>query len=73
MNDRQKVGELLAAIDKAIDYECVEVAKSIVGKNQNPPPQGVADGSFSNSEWTAARDAVNAIDTFQSSLKCFRR
>lgn len=68
MTDREKIEELLLSVDGGIDYSEVAQAKTIVAKNQNAPPHGERDGSLTEKQWIAARDAVTAIETFRRSL-----
>jgi hypothetical protein len=42
------------------------VINNLVWKNQNQPPEGSADGSFNEDEWTALRD----INQFLHSFEC---
>ena len=63
-NDRAEVIANLKHIQECLNNVSFERAKYLVAKNQNSPPLGEADGTFNNKQWTAARDAINAIDSF---------
>lgn len=36
--------------------------RAIVAESQNPRPEGHADGSIAEEEWTALRDVANALE-----------
>jgi len=46
---------------KATPEDVIEM-KTLIGKNQNRPPQGRADGSFTDEQWTNCRDYVNMLE-----------
>jgi hypothetical protein len=72
-NDRVLFVELLDQIYCDVAVVDFKRAKDLVGKNQNSPPLGEADGSFTEDEWTAARDAVDALQRFEDTFRRVRR
>lgn len=69
MNDREK----FEALTTRLALEASRVAERLMGlvaKNQNQPPLGDADGSFTTDEWYAARDIARSVDDV---VKDFRR
>ena len=60
MTDKERAKTLLLPVM----CDCASVYKElamIVNKNQNGPPEGDADGSLSEYEWTTLRDAVSGL------------
>ncbi len=60
MNDREKFTELLHAIYAGEDRKLDEMGR-VVAKNQNTPPLGKGDGSFTDKQWESARDILVAL------------
>lgn len=66
MSDKTKVVELLRPIKEYLDSKKKELMEvdTLVAKNQNSPPLGDADGSFTEKEWLGARDSFHAAHSF---------
>ena len=62
MTDIEKLRILLKPITENISAIKMDIEK-IIGKNQNEPPLGEADGSFNECQWIAARDISTALNT----------
>jgi hypothetical protein len=65
LTDKQKFIAILSPIVESIGLYDIEIARKLVAKNQNPPTR---DGSFTDREWTKARDAVDALVTLRRNL-----
>ena len=63
MTDRAKALAEIAVIRPVLDAIESHVAKldAIVGEAQNGPPDGKADGTLVDPEWSAMRDLVRAL------------
>jgi hypothetical protein len=75
MTDRERIIELLDPIQVflTVNSSPLNEVNELVGKNQNSPPLGEADGSLEGERWIAARDAYHAIQTFKHSLERIKR
>ena len=72
MTDLETAREALKPVVTAISIidSQFKILNAIVGKNQNRPPLGDADGSFSDENWTMLRDIVDAIITIKQNSPC---
>lgn len=66
MNDREYVmsvyQKLFAQLRAVIrEYDLEEIG-FIIAKNQNSPPLGEADGSFTTEQWAICRDLLNFLN-----------
>lgn len=69
MNDRERFYALMARLHTVDANERTDIRRALldlVGKNQNRPPNGGADGSFTSPQWTAARDLLYAVDALDT-------
>lgn len=69
MNDRER----FLALAASSPWANVDELQRIVDKNQNAPPGGGADGSFTSWQWTAARDFAAGIRKAVFALETLRR
>jgi len=65
MNDRKRAEDLLEYIELTLCLlsEPLHDLQDILGKNQNRPPLGQADGSFTPEIWIHMRDTLQCLAT----------
>jgi len=68
-NDRSDALQLLKPIKDALSEDMIQELERILWKNQNRPPLGKADGSFSETQWTEFRDLVRELSGVSDTLK----
>ena len=69
MSDYECTKHVLTTILDSIGLDSVTEAAKLIGKNQNRPPLGEADGSFTDETWTICRDAIRALENFMSNTR----
>jgi len=70
MSDYSKAQVLIALLNPK-GYDELKLLDDLLGKNQNPPPDGEADGSFSTEQWYALRTIITALKDIQGAVKHF--
>lgn len=75
MNDRERIISFLHPIQIFLNIHSTPIKEvcDLIGKNQNKPPAGEADGSLTDNQWTAARDAIDMLKNFQTNLEILKR
>lgn len=72
LTDYEKILRNIDEVREAVQAEDFNTVMSniryLVGRNQNRPPQGEADGSISEEDWTAARDMVRSFEEMLRSM-----
>lgn len=73
MNDYQKTKSFLERLHNLLETNkhCMIEADQLIGKNQNQPPIGEADGSFTPEQWVRANASVQTLKDAQRRLRAF--
>jgi hypothetical protein len=72
MNDRERFYSLMRELHTVTEHSrrsVIAAMDDIIRRNQNGPPHGHADGSFSPAQWTIARDLIYAIENFNTAWR----
>ena len=68
MTDAKRAGEIIGPILRLVEENLDELA-DIVGRNQNDPPLGKADGSISVRGWYRLKDSVDSLREFAERMR----
>ena len=72
MSDYNKARALVTRLSPK-GYDGLETLDELLGKNQNPPPDGDADGSFSIEQWEALRIIITSLTNMQGAMEHFSK